>query len=140
MATANTATKKATAEYMHETGGRKSSKARVFMKPGKGEITINNRKLEDYLGRETSRMIVRQPLAVTNLVNEYDINVTLKGGGANGQAGAIRLAIAKVLASISDEFKVLMRKAGFLTRDARSVERKKVGLKKARRAKQFSKR
>ena len=122
------------------TGRRKSSTARVFMRKGTGKITVNERPLDEFFGRETARMIVRQPLAVAQLENRFDIRVNVCGGGTTGQAGAIRLGIARALVEYDETLKVELRKAGFMTRDAREVERKKVGLHKARRATQFSKR
>ncbi len=122
------------------TGRRKSSTARVFMKPGKGSITVNNRPLEVFFGRETAQMIVRQPLELTQHVESFDVNVTVKGGGTTGQAGAIRHGLTRALMKYDESLRGALRKAGFVTRDAREVERKKVGLRKARRATQFSKR
>ena len=122
------------------TGRRKSSSARVFMKTGSGNITINKLAIDEYFGRETSRMVVRQPLDATDSVESFDINVTVKGGGDSGQAGAIRLGIARALLEFNDGHRDTLKKHGFLTRDARKVERKKVGLHKARKATQFSKR
>ena len=122
------------------TGRRKSSTARVFLRSGKGAITVNGRQLDEFFGRETSRMIVRQPLVLTKSSDKFDIAVTVEGGGITGQAGAIRLGIARGLVEYNDTLKPELRKAGFMTRDAREVERKKVGLHKARRATQFSKR
>ncbi|MFN7550674.1 MAG: 30S ribosomal protein S9 [Pseudomonadota bacterium] len=122
------------------TGRRKSSAARVFLRPGKGQITVNGRSLDEFFGRETSRMIVRQPLELTKTVDKFDVMVTVEGGGMTGQAGAIRLGIARALVDYDDALKSPLRKAGFVTRDAREVERKKVGLHKARRATQYSKR
>ncbi|HXD82992.1 MAG TPA: 30S ribosomal protein S9 [Rudaea sp.] len=122
------------------TGRRKSSAARVFLRPGKGSIVVNGRALDEFFGRETSRMIVRQPLELTKLGEKFDILVTVEGGGNTGQAGAIRLGIARALVEYDETLKSPLRKAGFMTRDAREVERKKVGLHKARRATQFSKR
>ena len=122
------------------TGRRKSSTARVFVSPGKGSISINGKSLDNYFGRETSRMIVRQPLEVAGLNGRFDIRVTASGGGANGQAGAIRLGIARALVGYDETLRQPLRRAGFLTRDAREVERKKVGLRKARKATQYSKR
>jgi small subunit ribosomal protein S9 len=122
------------------TGRRKSSAARVFLRQGKGDITVNGKPLETFFGRETSRMIVRQPLELTENTEKFDINVTVSGGGMTGQAGAIRLGIARALIEYDEGLKSPLRKAGFVTRDAREVERKKVGLHKARRATQFSKR
>ncbi|AGA34824.1 SSU ribosomal protein S9p (S16e) [Thioalkalivibrio nitratireducens DSM 14787] len=122
------------------TGRRKTASARVFLRPGKGDITVNNKSLNDYFGRETSRMVVRQPLETAEATDRFDAVVTVKGGGANGQAGAIRLGIARALVQYDETLRSPMRQAGYMTRDAREVERKKVGLAKARRAKQFSKR
>ena len=129
----------ATTQY-YGTGRRKSSSARVFMKKGTGTITINRQLLEDYFGRETAHMIIRQPLVTTETDSQFDFNVTVKGGGDSGQAGAIRLGIARALLKYDESLRGTLKKAGFLTRDARKVERKKVGLHKARRATQFSKR
>lgn len=129
----------ATSRY-YGTGRRKSSTARVFIAPGGGEFRINDRVVNDYFGRETSRMIVRQPLDVVEMRDQFDINVTVKGGGANGQAGAIRHGLARALLNYSEELRSPLRRAGLLTRDARAVERKKVGLRKARKATQYSKR
>ena len=125
---------------IYATGRRKSSTARVFLSAGSGNITINSATLDQYFGRETARMVVRQPLEVAEVLKSVDINVTVKGGGTTGQAGAIRHAIARALAEYNEELHSPMRKAGFLTRDARAVERKKVGLHKARKRPQFSKR
>jgi small subunit ribosomal protein S9 len=122
------------------TGRRKSSAARVFLRPGKGQIIVNGRPLDEFFGRETSRMIVRQPLELTQSVDKFDVMVTVEGGGMTGQAGAIRLGISRALVEYDDNLKSPLRKAGFMTRDAREVERKKVGLHKARRATQYSKR
>lgn len=122
------------------TGRRKSSTARVFLRPGSGKITINDRTIEDFFGRETARMIVRQPLELTKTTDKFDLKVTVEGGGITGQAGAIRLGLSRALVEYDDTLKSELRKAGFMTRDAREVERKKVGLHKARRATQFSKR
>ena len=122
------------------TGRRKSSTARVFLRKGTGNITVNGRALDEFFGRETSRMIVRQPLELTKMTDAFDVLVTVEGGGITGQAGAIRLGIARALVEYNDQLKPELRKAGFVTRDAREVERKKVGLHKARRATQFSKR
>ncbi|MDA1107137.1 MAG: 30S ribosomal protein S9 [Proteobacteria bacterium] len=124
----------------YSTGRRKSATARVFLKPGKGVITVNNRTLENYFGRETSRMMVRQPLESVQLGDRFEINVTVSGGGATGQAGAIRHGITRALMSYDESLRPVLRKAGFVTRDAREVERKKVGLHKARKAPQYSKR
>jgi len=122
------------------TGRRKSSIARVFLRKGTGKITVNDRPLDEFFGRETSRMIVRQPLELTKTSEQFDVVVTAVGGGTTGQAGAIRLGIARALVEYDDTLKSELRKAGFMTRDAREVERKKVGLHKARRATQYSKR
>jgi small subunit ribosomal protein S9 len=122
------------------TGRRKTAKARVFIKPGKGGISINSRTLDEYFGRETSRMMVRQPLEVVDSVNRFDILVTVEGGGPTGQAGAIRHGITRALIEYDNSLRAPLRAAGFVTRDAREVERKKVGLRKARRRPQYSKR
>lgn len=122
------------------TGRRKSSTARVFLRSGSGKIVVNGRPVDEFFGRETSRMIVRQPLVVSQMGEKFDITVTVAGGGITGQAGAIRLGIARALVEYNDSLKPDLRKAGLMTRDAREVERKKVGLHKARRATQFSKR
>ena len=122
------------------TGRRKSSTARVFLRKGSGNITINERPIDEFFGRETARMIVRQPLQLTQSSEKFDVMVTVEGGGTTGQAGAIRLGISRALVEYDESLKVDLRKAGFMTRDAREVERKKVGLHKARRATQFSKR
>jgi len=122
------------------TGRRKSSSARVYLKPGNGEIIINSRPDSQYFGRETSRRIIRQPLEATELDSKFDLNIMVKGGGMNGQAGAIQLGIARALLKYDDELRSSLRQGGFLTRDAREVERKKVGLRKARKKEQFSKR
>lgn len=122
------------------TGRRKTSSARVFMRPGSGAITINSQSLEDYFGRKTAHMVIRQPLEAAESVDQFDFNITVAGGGDSGQAGAIRLGIARALLSYNEELRSTLRRAGLLTRDSRKVERKKVGLRKARRATQFSKR
>jgi small subunit ribosomal protein S9 len=122
------------------TGRRKSSTARVFLRSGNGKIVVNGRPVDEFFGRETSRMIVRQPLVISQMSDKFDITVTVEGGGITGQAGAIRLGIARALVEYNDTLKPDLRKAGLMTRDAREVERKKVGLHKARRATQFSKR
>jgi len=122
------------------TGRRKSSKARVFLRPGKGNIVVNQQPLDEYFGRETSRMVVRQPLELTDNTETFDAYVTVKGGGDTGQAGAIRLGITRALMEFNGELRPALRSAGYVTRDARSVERKKVGLHKARKRPQFSKR
>ncbi|KHF26617.1 30S ribosomal protein S9 [Solemya velum gill symbiont] len=126
--------------HNYGTGRRKTSAARVFITPGNGTITVNNRTLENFFGRETARMIVRQPLEMTEMADKLDIKITVSGGGNSGQAGAIRHGIARALVEYNEELRSTMRKAGFLTRDARMVERKKVGLHKARKRPQFSKR
>ena len=122
------------------TGRRKSSSARVYLKPGTGQITINKRTLDQYFGRETARMVVRQPLEATNMLGSVDVTVSVTGGGNSGQAGAIRHGIARALLAYDDTMRSPLRRAGFLTRDAREVERKKIGLHKARKRPQFSKR
>ena len=122
------------------TGRRKSSSARVFIKPGSGKITINQRELDVYFGRETARMIVRQPLELVELTDKLDLYITVKGGGISGQAGAIRHGISRALLQVDNEYRPTLKAAGFLTRDPRMKERKKYGLKAARRAPQFSKR
>jgi len=127
-------------DIYYSTGRRKSSAARVFMKRGDGNITINNRTLEQYFGRETGRMVVRQPLETVELLGQMDINITVKGGGITGQAGAIRHGITRALIEYDETLRRPLRQAGFVTRDAREVERKKVGLHKARKRPQFSKR
>jgi len=127
-------------EMYYGTGRRKTSTARVFLRPGNGEITVNNRPLDTFFGRQTARMIVRQPLDVAQAHDKFDITVTVKGGGTTGQAGAIRHGLTRALMNYDEELRSPLRKAGFVTRDARKVERKKVGLRKARRATQFSKR
>ncbi len=127
-------------DQLYGTGRRKSATARVYLRPGSGNITINMRTLDHYFGRETSRMIIRQPFEVTDLTNNFDAYIKVKGGGSSGQAGAIQLGIARALLSYDKELRVPLRKSGFLTRDAREVERKKVGLRKARKKEQYSKR
>lgn len=122
------------------TGRRKSSVARVFMTPGKGNITINKRSLDEYFGLDTLKTIVKQPLVATNTQEAYDLYITVKGGGTTGQAGAIRQGIARALLEADAEMRPVLKKEGYLTRDPRMKERKKYGLKKARRAPQFSKR
>ena len=122
------------------TGRRKSSVARVYITPGTGKVTINKKDMDDYFGLDTLKIIVRQPLEVTGTSDKYDVKVTVRGGGFTGQAGAIRHGIARALNKADEEFRAPLKKAGFLTRDAREKERKKYGLKKARRAPQFSKR
>ena len=127
-------------EQFYGTGRRKSAVARVYIKPGKGNITVNKRELDDYFGLETLKTIVRQPLVATETEKKYDINVNVKGGGTTGQAGAIRHGIARALLKVDEDFRPILKAAGFLTRDPRMKERKKPGLKAARRAPQFSKR
>ncbi|MFN3842932.1 MAG: 30S ribosomal protein S9 [Rehaibacterium terrae] len=127
-------------QQFYGTGRRKSSTARVFLRPGKGSITVNDRSLDEFFGRETARMIVRQPLELTQMAEKFDVKITVEGGGSTGQAGAIRLGLARALVEYDENLKPELRKAGYMTRDAREVERKKVGLHKARRATQFSKR
>ena len=143
-----------TTQPHYGTGRRKSSTARVFLRPGTGKIVVNTRGLDEYFGRETSRMIVRQPLHEVDMFSKFDVYATVKGGGMTGQAGALRLGIARALVQYDEEgddgssgegdhensFRRILRRAGFLTRDARKVERKKVGLHKARKATQYSKR
>ena len=122
------------------TGRRKSSTARVFLRKGSGSITVNGRPLDEFFGRETARMIVRQPLVVAEAEGRFDVQVTVRGGGTTGQAGAIRHGITRALMDYDEGLRKTLRKAGFVTRDAREVERKKVGLRKARRRPQYSKR
>ena len=122
------------------TGRRKTSTARVFLKPGTGKITVNDRPLDQFFGRETGRMIVRQPLELTQLVGRFDVEATVSGGGITGQAGAIRHGITRALIEFDETLRRPLRVAGFVTRDAREVERKKVGRRKARRGPQYSKR
>ena len=128
------------AYYNYGTGRRKSAVARVFMKPGKGLIVINHKSVDDFFSRETGRMVVRQPLELTGNLKTFDIMVNISGGGESGQAGAVRHGITRALIDYDEELRPVLRKAGLVTRDAREVERKKVGLRKARRRKQFSKR
>ena len=128
------------ATQYYGTGRRKTSTARVFLTPGRGNITVNERSLEVYFGRETARMIVRQPLQLTDNNDKFDAMITVKGGGGFGQAGAIRHGITRALMQFDETLRTPLRQAGFVTRDARSVERKKVGLRKARKRPQFSKR
>jgi small subunit ribosomal protein S9 len=127
-------------EQFYGTGRRKSSTARVFMTKGKGQITINDRPLDEFFGRETACMIVRQPLEKVEMTDTWDIKATVSGGGISGQAGAIRLGVTRALMEYDGELRGPLRKAGYVTRDAREVERKKVGLHKARKATQYSKR
>ena len=127
-------------ERYYGTGRRKTSTARVFLSQGSGEIIVNGKPLDEYFGRETSRMVVRQPLELLNATDKYDLYITVKGGGNNGQAGAIRHGITRALIEFDPELKSDLGKAGFVTRDDRQVERKKLGLRKARKRPQFSKR
>ena len=127
-------------DMFYGTGRRKKSIARVYLTPGKGQITVNKRDIEDYFGLETLKVVVRQPLEATDTTGKFDINITVKGGGFTGQAGAIRHGIARALCEADAEFRPVLKKAGYLTRDPRMKERKKYGLKGARRAPQFSKR
>jgi small subunit ribosomal protein S9 len=122
------------------TGRRKTSTARVFMKAGEGNVTINKRTLDQYFGREVARMIVKQPLELVEMTDKFDLNITVKGGGSFGQAGAIRHGLTRALMEYDETLRPQLRAAGYVTRDAREVERKKVGLKKARKSVQFSKR
>ena len=122
------------------TGRRKTATARVYLHPGSGQITVNDRPLDEFFGRETGRMIVRQPLEVTQLAGKFDISVFVKGGGITGQAGAIRMGLTRALIRYDETLRKPLRVAGFVTRDAREVERKKVGRRKARRGTQYSKR
>jgi len=128
-----------TTQY-YATGRRKSSSARVYLRPGKGDITINNRPIDTFFGRETSRMVVRQPLELTEMSDKFDIMVNVNGGGITGQAGAIRHGITRALIEYDETLRSPLRQAGFVTRDARQVERKKIGLHKARKRPQYSKR
>lgn len=127
-------------QQYYGTGRRKSATARVFLRNGSGKITVNDRSLDEFFGRETARMIVRQPLVLTELGAKFDIIANVEGGGISGQAGAIRLGITRAMMVYDETLRPSLRKAGFVTRDAREVERKKVGLHKARRATQYSKR
>jgi small subunit ribosomal protein S9 len=126
--------------YNYGTGRRKSAVARVFIKPGKGEIIVNDKPIDVFFSRETGRMVVRQPLELTDMVGKFDIMVNVYGGGESGQAGAVRHGITRALIDYDASLKPTLSQAGLVTRDAREVERKKVGLRKARRRKQFSKR
>jgi len=126
--------------YNYGTGRRKSAVARVFMKAGKGSIVVNDKPIDEFFSRETGRMIVRQPLTLTDSLAKFDIMVNVSGGGESGQAGAVRHGITRALINYDASFKSVLKQAGLVTRDAREVERKKVGLRKARRRKQFSKR
>jgi small subunit ribosomal protein S9 len=129
-----------TNEIFYGTGRRKTSTARVFLTPGAGNISINDRPLDVFFGRKTAQMIVRQPLELTHLKDRFDVKVTVTGGGTTGQAGAIRHGLTRALMQYDEALRSSLRKAGFVTRDAREVERKKVGFRKARRGTQFSKR
>jgi small subunit ribosomal protein S9 len=128
-----------TTQY-YGTGRRKTSTARVFITAGTGTITVNDRSLDEYFGRPVARMVVRQPLELVGLVDKFDVNVTVAGGGSFGQAGAIRHGLTRALMEYNEELRSALRKAGYVTRDSREVERKKVGLRKARKKPQFSKR
>lgn len=128
------------ATQYYGTGRRKTSTARVFITAGTGTITVNDRPLDEYFGRPVARMVVRQPLENVDLVGKFDVNVTVSGGGSFGQAGAIRHGLTRALMEYDESFRPTLRKAGFVTRDSREVERKKVGLRKARKKPQFSKR
>ncbi|MCI6920514.1 MAG: 30S ribosomal protein S9 [Lachnospiraceae bacterium] len=132
--------KAAKSAKFYGTGRRKKSIARVYLVPGKGDVTINKRSIDEYFGLETLKVIVRQPLTATETADKYDVIVNVKGGGYTGQAGAIRHGIARALLQVDNEFRPTLKKAGYLTRDPRMKERKKYGLKAARRAPQFSKR
>ena len=127
-------------DFYYGTGRRKTSAARVYLRLGSGEIRVNGRPLDQFFSRETARMIVRQPLELSQLENKFDIQIGVRGGGTTGQAGAIRHGITRALMSYDETLRQPLRKAGFVTRDAREVERKKVGLRKARKATQYSKR
>ena len=127
-------------EIFYATGRRKTSSARVYLKKGKGDISVNDRKLDEYFGRKVAQMLVMQPLELLDLSEKIDVNVKVKGGGSFGQAGAIRHGISRALTSYDEEYRSQLKKAGLLTRDPRRVERKKPGLVKARKSKQFSKR
>jgi small subunit ribosomal protein S9 len=128
------------AQQNYGTGRRKSAVARVFLKPGKGDIVVNGKPVDEFFSRETGRMIVRQPLALTENLTRFDLYINVTGGGESGQAGAVRHGITRALIDYDETLKATLKKAGLVTRDAREVERKKVGLHKARRRKQFSKR
>ncbi len=127
-------------EQFYGTGRRKTSSARVFLSKGSGQITVNRKPLEEFFGRKTAQMIVRQPLELVDLTDKFDVNVTVSGGGTTGQAGAIRLGLSRALMEYDETLRGDLRRAGFVTRDARAVERKKIGLHKARKATQYSKR
>ncbi|MES2676324.1 MAG: 30S ribosomal protein S9 [Pseudomonadota bacterium] len=128
-----------TTQY-YGTGRRKTSTARVFLTAGSGTIVVNDRPLDEYFGRPVARMVVRQPLELVGLIEKFDVNVTVAGGGSFGQAGAIRHGLTRALMEYNEELRAVLRKAGYVTRDSREVERKKVGLRKARKKPQFSKR
>ena len=128
-----------TTQY-YGTGRRKTSTARVFLTAGSGTIVVNDRPLDEYFGRPVARMVVRQPLELVGLTDKFDVNVTVAGGGSFGQAGAIRHGVTRALMEYNEELRAVLRKAGYVTRDSREVERKKVGLRKARKKPQFSKR
>ena len=127
-------------KYNYGTGRRKTSTARVFLKSGSGQIIVNDRPLDEFFGRETARMVVRQPLELVEMADKFDVKVTVVGGGTTGQAGAIRHGITRALMELDETLRPALRTAGYVTRDARKVERKKVGLRKARKRPQFSKR
>ena len=127
-------------EQFYGTGRRKTSSARVFLRKGNGQITVNRKPLEEFFGRKTAQMIVRQPLELVEMSDKFDVNVTVSGGGTTGQAGAIRLGLSRALMEYDENLRPDLRRAGFVTRDARAVERKKIGLHKARKATQYSKR
>ncbi len=127
-------------EHYYGTGRRKTSRARVFLRRGSGDIRVNGRSLEEYFGRETAQMVVRQPLELVDALDRFDVNVTVAGGGGSGQAGAVRHGLTRALIQYDEEWRAPLRRAGFVTRDSRMVERKKIGLHKARRATQYSKR
>ena len=129
-----------TADIHYATGRRKTSSARVYLKKGKGNISVNDRKLDEYFGRKVAQMLVLQPLELVELVDKLDLDIKVKGGGSFGQAGAIRHGISRALTQYDEELRPQLKKAGLLTRDSRRVERKKPGLVKARKSKQFSKR
>ena len=128
------------AQQFYGTGRRKTSTARVFIAAGTGKITINDRSIDEYFGRPVARMVVRQPLEVVDMVEKFDVNVTVSGGGSFGQAGAIRHGLTRALMEYDENLRSVLRKAGYVTRDSREVERKKVGLRKARKKPQYSKR
>ena len=132
--------KNMSSERLYATGRRKTSSARIYLSQGDGAITVNNKELADYFGREVAQMLVKQPLELCNLIDKVNIDAKVKGGGSFGQAGAIRHGISRALLLFDEELRPQLKKAGFLTRDSRKVERKKPGLKKARKSSQFSKR